>query len=139
MKNILVASALLLFTSIASLNTSTAQDRPNYQQGMILAVDGREGRNHRYTSGTNPADAPLQSKIYAYDVTVRVACETYVGHYESSSESLPASIADNTPIQARAGKHFLYLKLPSNQQMKMAIVSRKADSGGSCASKQAQP
>ena len=139
MKYVFVASALLLFTTLASLNASTAQDRSNYQRGMILAVDGREGRNHKYSNGTNPADAPLQSKIYAYDVTIRVACETYVGHYESSSDSLPASIADNTPVQARAGKHFLYLKLPSNQQMKMAIVSRKTDSDGTCASKQAQP
>ena len=134
MKYISVVSALLLFTSLTSLNASTT-----YQQGMVLSVDGSEGRNHKYSNGTNPADAPLQSKIYAYDVTVRVACETYVGHYESSSDSLPASIADNTPVQARAGKHFLYLKLPSNQQMKMAIVSRKTDSDGTCASKQAQP
>ncbi len=139
MKYVLGASALLLFTSLISLNTSTAQDRSNFQQGMILSVDGREGRNHKYTSGTNPADAPLQSKIYAYNVTVRVACETYVGHYESSAESLPASIADNSPVPVRAGKHFLYLKLPSNQQMKMAIVSRKTDSDRNCASKQTQP
>jgi hypothetical protein len=139
MKYVLGASALLIFTCLLSLNASTTQDRPNYQQGMILAVDGSEGRNHKYTNGTNPADAPLQSKIYAYDVTVRVACETYVGHYESSSDSLPASIASNTPVQARAGKHFLYLKLPSNQQMKMAIVSRNVNSDGACASKQAQP
>jgi len=139
MKHTLGAAALLLFTCLIGLNASTTQDRPNYQQGMILAVDGREGRNHKYTNGTNPSDAPLQSKIYAYDVTVRVACETYVGHYESSSESLPASIADNNPVQARAGKHFLYLKLPGNQQMKMAIVSRKTDSDGACASKQGQP
>jgi hypothetical protein len=139
MKYVLRASALLLFTSLISLNASTAQDRSNFQQGMILAVDGREGRNHKYTSGTNPADAPLQSKIYAYDVTVRLACETYVGHYELSSDSLPASIAENSPVPVRAGKHFLYLKLPSNQQMKMAIVSRKADSDGTCASKKAQP
>jgi hypothetical protein len=139
MKYVLGAPALLLFTCLISLNASTSQDRSNYQQGMILTVDGREGRNHKFTNGTNPADAPLQSKIYAYDVTVQVACETYVGHYESSSDSLPASIADNTPVQARAGKHFLYLKLPSNQQMKMAIVSRKVNSDGACASKQAQP
>jgi hypothetical protein len=139
MKHILGTSALLLFTSLIGLNASTTQDRTSYQQGMILAVDGREGRNHKYTNGTNPADAPLQSKIYAYDVTVRVACETYVGHYESSSESLPASIASNTPIQVRAGKHFLYFNLPTNQQVKMAIVSQKRDSDGACAPKQAQP
>jgi hypothetical protein len=76
MKYILATSALLLFTCLISLKASTSQDRSNYQQGMILAVDGREGRNHKYTNGTNPADAPLQSKIYAYEVTVRVACET---------------------------------------------------------------
>jgi len=138
MKHILGTSALLLFSCLAGLNAST-QDRPNYQQGMILAVNGSEGRNHKYSNGTNPADAPLQSKIYAYDVTVRVACETYVGHYESSSDSLPASIADNTAIQVRAGKRFLYFNPPSNQQVKMAIVSRKRDSDGTCASKQTQP
>jgi len=139
MKHTLGAAALLLFTCLIGLNASTTQDRPNYQQGMILAVNGSEGRNHKYSNGTNPADAPLQSKIYAYDVTVRVACETYVGHYESSSDSLPASIADNTAIQVRAGKRFLYFNPPSNQQVKMAIVSRKRDSDGTCASKQTQP
>ena len=139
MKYIFGASIFLLFAGAPSLNATTTQDRSTYQQGMILSVSGRESRNHKYSSGTNPADAPLQSKIYAYDVTVLIACETYVGHYESSSESLPASIADNTPVQARAGTHFLYLKLPSNQQMKMAIVSRKTDSDGTCASKQTQP
>lgn len=139
MKYISGAFVFLLLTFAMNLHASTAEDRQNYQQGIVLKVDGREGRNHKYSNGTNPADAPLESKIYAYDVTVRVACETYVGHYESSSDSLPASIADKNPVQARAGKHFLYLKLPSNQQMKMAIVSRKTDSDGSCASKQAQP
>jgi hypothetical protein len=139
MKYVLGAFALLLFTSLISLSATTAQDRSTYQQGMILSVARRGSRNHKYSNGTNPADASLQPKVYAYDVTVRIACETYVGHYESSSDSLPASIADNTPVQARAGKHFLYLKLPSNQQMKMAIVSRKTDSDGTCASKQTQP
>jgi hypothetical protein len=139
MKYVLGASIYLLFFGALSLNATTAPDRSTYQQGMVLSVAGGESRNHKYSNGTNPADAPLQSKIYAYDVTVRVACETYVGHYESSSDSLPASIANNTPVQARAGKHFLYLKLPSNQQMKMAIVSRKTDSGGNCAPNQTQP
>lgn len=139
MKYILGAAVFLLFTSAMSLSASTTQDQSTYQQGMILSVDGRESRHHKYSNGTNPADAPLQPKIYAYDVTVRVACETYVGHYESSSDSLPASIASNTSIQVRAGKHFLYFNLPSNQQMKMAIVSRKIDSDGACASKQTQP
>jgi len=139
MKYVLRAPIFLLFAGALNLNATATQDRSTYQQGMILSVAGGESRNHKYSNGTNPADAPLQSKIYAYDVTVRVACETYVGHYESSSDSLPASIADNSPIQARAGKHFLYLKLPSNQQMKMAIVSRKTDSDGACATKQTQP
>lgn len=139
MKYALGVCALLSIFIFPGLGAYQARAETSYQRGTILTVEGREGRNHKFTNGTSQADAPLQSKIYAYGIAVRVACGTYVAHYESSSATLPLAIAANNSVEVRVGKHFLYFNLPTNQGMKMAIVRRKVDQTGACASTQAQP
>ena len=139
MKCALGTFGLLFVSFFLGLGAYQAQAETNYQPGTILTVEGHEGRNHKYTNGTSQADAPLQSKIYAYDVAVRVACGTYFAHFESASDNLPSEIATNNSVEVRIGKHFLYFNLPTSREMKMAIVRRKVDQTGTCASSQAQP
>lgn len=81
---------------------------------------------------TSPTDAPLSSRYYAYDVSVRVDCHTYVGRYQTEFDYLPSAFASGQPIQVRMTKHAMYFELADKPEMKMAIVHRSAQSGIDC-------
>jgi hypothetical protein len=139
MKSVLVVCAFLLVGIVPNLNASRVQDQTNYyQQGTILKVENHKVGFPQYSGGSNPSDAPLQSTFYAYDVSVRVDCETYVGHYESVIDYLPTPLAANQTIRVHITKHFLYFGLPLGGEMKMAIGHVKNARGPSCEATQAQ-
>jgi hypothetical protein len=102
-----------------------------YQWGTILNVDKKEVTNPD-TCCSSPTDAPLQNQYFAYDVSVKVNCGTYVGHYESPYDYLPSSLAPNQKVEVRPGKHNLYFDLPGDRELKMAIVRRKVERSGPC-------
>jgi hypothetical protein len=133
MKYTLMACAFLLVSLVPSLNASKVQDQThNYQQGTILSVEKHEVHSPEYSGGSNPSDAPLTSTFYAYDVSVRADCGTYVARYESPTEYLPSQFASGHPIQVRITKHFAYFNVPINREMKMAITHRQRIREGTC-------
>lgn len=124
--------AFLLIAVCISLNASASnQPAKAYQPGTILNVNKKEITSPD-TCCSNPTDTPLQSQYFAYDVSVKVSCGTYVGRYESPYDYLPSSLAANQKVDVRLGKHNLYFDLPGDREMKMAIVHRQVEHSGPC-------
>lgn len=65
-------------------------------QGQVLGVEKHRVQSPDYTiGGSNPSDAPLTSRVYEYEVSIRVDCMTYVGTYQTPFNYLPAAFAPN--------------------------------------------
>jgi hypothetical protein len=106
----------------------------DYQKATVLRVEKTEAERPS-TAGSNPSDAPLASRFYEYKVAVRVSCGTYVGHYESYLDHLPAAFTPNETVPVRVTKHSMYFKLP-DRQVQMTILSRRLERGP-CGSQEA--
>jgi hypothetical protein len=101
-----------------------------YVQGTVVHVQKQRVYSPAATiGGSNPSDAPLTSRYYAYEVSVRVDCKTYVGRYETPFNYLPAAFTADQPIQVRLTKHVMYFDLPNDPDMRMGIVRRRTECG----------
>ncbi len=107
-----------------------------FQQGTVLSVERQEvvTPNQCCYSGS---DTPLQTQHYAYDISVRVGCGTYVGRYESYIDSLPSAFSPNQEIPVRVTKHVMYFDIPGEHDMKMGIVHRSIERAVACESRSA--
>lgn len=85
--------------------------------------------------GGNPTDAPLHADDFAYEVGIRVECTKYVGRYESFLDYLPAAIAPNKEVDVRLDKHWLYVSLPADREIKMGIVHHEKIREADCLTK----
>jgi hypothetical protein len=94
-------------------------------QGTILSVQKENVQSPEVQGGTNPTDAPLQSSFYAYNMSIRVGCNTYVGRYETPFEYFPSAFVPNHSVNVRLTHHVMYFNVPGEHEMKMAIVRRK--------------
>ena len=99
--------------------------------GTIVNVEKKEVTSPNQCC-YNPTDAPLQTRYFAYQVSVKVDCETYVGHYESPYDYLPSELTPNRPVEVRLAKHEMTFDLPGDREMKMPIVHREVDRGSPC-------
>jgi hypothetical protein len=101
-----------------------------FVQGTVVHVQQRRIYSPDSTlGGSNPSDAPLTSRYYAYEVSVRVDCKTYVGRYETPFNYLPSEFTSDQPIRVRLTKHVMYFDLPNDPDMRMGIVRRRSDCG----------
>jgi hypothetical protein len=124
---------VLVATCIPSYALHTRSNSVHTQQGMIVRVD-KEGPAEAFSGGDNPSDAPLRSESYDYNVTLRVACGTYVGRYESASDYLPSVISANNKVKVKLERHFVDVDSGS-QEIHMPIVHRNVEHGTNCDSK----
>ncbi|MGC1438131.1 MAG: hypothetical protein WA847_19705, partial [Terriglobales bacterium] len=124
-KNIAIDIAVLVI--VPMLNASPAQGTANpFVQGTVIEVQKQKVYFPDYAiGGSNPSDAPLTSRYYAYRVSVRVDCKTYVGWYETVLNYLPSEFTPNEPIQVRLTRHVMYFDLPYDPDLKMGIVRRE--------------
>jgi hypothetical protein len=128
-KNIAIGIAVLVIAPM--LNASPTRSKPNpFVSGMVVEVQKQKVYFPDYAiGGSNPSDAPLTSRYYAYRVSVRVDCKTYVGRYETPFNYLPSEFTPNQPIQVHLTKHVMYFDLPNDPDMRMGIVRRSSDCG----------
>jgi len=126
-KNIAIGIAVLVIV----LNASPARSKTNpFVQGTVIEVQKQQVYFPDYAiGGSNPSDAPLTSRYYAYQVSVRVDCKTYVGRYETPFNYLPSEFTPNQPIHLQLTRHVMYFDLPNDQDMRMGIVRRSSDCG----------
>jgi hypothetical protein len=101
-----------------------------YVQGVVVKVQQHNAYSTEpMIGGSNPSDAPLTSRYYTYEVSVRIDCKTYVGRYETPFNYLPSEFTANQPIQVRLTKHVMYFDLPNNPDLRMGIVHRSSNCG----------
>jgi len=120
---------MLACSPLLQASDSKAQAAP--VPGTILTVEKKEVTSPNQCC-YNPTDAPLQTRYFAYQVSVKVDCETYVGHYESPYDYLPSELAPNRPVEVRLAKHEMTFDLPGDREMKLPIVHREASRGSPC-------
>lgn len=101
-----------------------------FVQGTVLSVQKEDVQSPQYMGGTNPSDAPLQSSYYAYNVSIHVGCETYVGRYETPFDYFPSALSPNHSVDVRLTKHVMYFNVPGENDMKMPIVHYTNDAAG---------
>jgi len=85
--------------------------------------------------GGNPTDAPTHADDFAYEVGIRLECTNYVGRYESAFDYLSAAIAPNKEVDVRLDKHWMYVSLYSDREIKMGIVRHEKIRDDSCPAK----
>ena len=131
MKTVIYITVAVLVI-VPMLNASVTRGKPNpFVQGTVVDVQKQKVDSPDTTiGGSNPSDAPLTSRYYAYEVSVRVDCETYVGRYETPFNHLPSAFSPNQPIQVRLTKHVMYFDLPNDPDMRMGIIHRHPVCGG---------
>jgi hypothetical protein len=125
MKGFLVyALSLILFAPLVSANATKRDSgkKNQYLPGTVVTVQKHKAESNYV--GDNPSDAPLQSSAFAYDVSLRVSCGTYVGRYQSALNYLPAVFTPNRPVEVRFQKHVMYVEVPGEQEYKMGIVDQ---------------
>ena len=130
-KNIGIGIGIAVLVIVPMLNASPARSKANpFVQGTVIEVQKQKVYFPDYAiGGSNPSDAPLTSRYYAYQVSVRVDCKTYVGRYETPFNYLPSEFTPNQPIQVHLTKHVMYFDLPNDPDMRMGIVRRSSDCG----------
>jgi hypothetical protein len=102
-----------------------------YQAATVVSVKRYEAVSNYL--GENPVDAPLQAREYAYDIGIRLACNVYVGRYESATNYIPTALAVNHPVDVRLRKHVLYVSLPGNDwDIKLGIVNHRQVKDADC-------
>ena len=71
-------------------------------------------------------DAPLQARVWDYDLQVRVGAELYHVEYDTALNYFPANLVSGADVGVRVAGHSVYLTTPSGD-LKTDIVSRHAD------------
>jgi len=128
-KNLCIGIALFLVVVPALYAAEQGHSNP-YVQGTVVRVQQHKAYSpDSMVGGSNPSDAPLTSRYYAFEVSVRVDCKTYVGRYETPFNYLPSVFTPDHPIQLRLTKHVMYFDLPNDPDMRMGIIHRSSECG----------
>jgi hypothetical protein len=137
---VVAVSAAILSTQVVSARSAPHHGpiaSSAYRIGTVLNVKRQEFQSNA-VGYTTPTDAPLQSDVYAYDVSVRVDCGTYVGRYESPFDSLVAVFRPNRLVRVRVQKHIMYIDIPGEYpEYRMAITKHARASTAPCDKQQA--
>jgi hypothetical protein len=128
-KNLRICIVVFVVVVPALHAAEPGHPNPNVQGTVVHVQQHKVYSPDSMIGGSNPSDAPLTSRYYAYEVSVRVNCETYVGRYETPFNYLPSEFTSSQPIQVRLTKHVLYFDLPNNPDLRMGIVRRKEGCG----------
>lgn len=128
-ENLYIGITLLVVAPVLSASPTSAKSNP-YVQGTVVAVQKQKVYSPDYPmGGNNPTDAPLTSRYYAFEVSVRIDCRTYVGRYETPFNYLPSVFTPDQLIQLRLTKHVMYFDLPYYPDLRMGIIHRSSDCG----------
>jgi len=124
---------------------ATGQSKPPHQgtivdvqkQGVTTPVktawinDDEKICNEIGGSNCAPVSTPSRSNYYRYNVSVKLDCEVFVGHYVSASDNLPVALSGNNQVPVRLEKHVMYIDFPGDT-VEMRIIHREASREGAC-------
>jgi hypothetical protein len=127
-----LAMALIL-PSVCAQAVKTDSSRKNeYLAGTVLQVQRHDQDSTSNYVGDSPSDAPLRSGGYAYDISIRVNCATYVGRWNSELDSVSAVFSPNRAVQVRLEKHVMYVDVPGEKEFRMGFVARPRGQSAPC-------
>jgi len=126
-----VLSIVAFMLVLPALNASPTHIKPSeYVRGTVVGIQEHRAQSPDFgTAGSNPSDAPLTTRYYAYEVSIKVDCTTYTGRYETPFRYLPSAFTRGNPIQFRLTRHVMYFDLPNNPDLRFGIIHR----GPACA------
>lgn len=107
------------------------QGRSQPQQATVLRVQRREVHGPNICC-SSAVDMPLQSRYYAYEISLRVRCGTYEGRYETAFDFFPPVFRTGNSLQVRLTKHDMYFDVPGGPDLKIPITHRSIEHGTSC-------
>ncbi len=117
MKNQVLSLVLMALTSAL-----WGEQMKPLQTGKILAVGKRESEAFRVRK---PTDAPLASNVVEYEVSVQIGDTVYVGLYQTFTGYLPGTWFKDKKVDTAVDKHFLYLKTPAGEVMRLPLLSHR--------------
>ena len=120
--NMKTSVMLIVLMSGVLLGSVHAAAKTEDQPAIVVSVENQGPRSNSNYAG--PLDLPLQPQIYSYDIGVRVGSTIYRTTYASAFDYLPAVFAPNHPIQVNLGDHVMYVTVPGDRAVRMAIESR---------------
>jgi hypothetical protein len=125
-------TSVMLFVLLSGVLSASmhAAAKTEDQPAIVVSVETHGPQSNSNDAG--PLDLPLQPQIYSYDIGIRVGSTIYRTSYASAFDYLPAVFAPNHPIQVNLGDHVMYVTLPGDRAVRMAIESRSGPSGPSC-------
>jgi hypothetical protein len=123
-KHLYIVTVVFLMTAVPAIRAMAVNSR-EWVQGTVVQVQKHRVEFPEYQFGSgNPSDAPLASRYYAFEVSIRVDGKTYVGRYTTPFNYLPSAFTPDQPIQLRLTKHGMYFELPDGWDVRMGIVRR---------------
>jgi hypothetical protein len=107
-----------------------ASAKQPYQAGTVVSV-----ANHDTPSlyVGNPADAPLQSEVYSYDIGIELNCTVYMVRYETGLDYVPSVFSPNQTVQVSLEKHAMNVNLPGAREVRLSIGKRTRVKNTLCA------
>jgi hypothetical protein len=132
MRKSLMLLGLVFGVLLIYLHATTSENvEQGYHAATVVSVEKHEMPSNYV--GDNPTDRPLQARNYAYEISIRLDCNVYVGLYQSAINYLPSDFAPNKTVDVRLQKHIMYISLPYNDwDVKMGIVSHRRIKDESC-------
>jgi len=116
--------ALCALVSSMMLTNVFATTNSDFHQGTVVSVEQAASP----AAGAS-SDAPLRDASYPYDIAIRVGDIVYQTTYQSAFEDVSPVFATDQDVQASQKGNVLYVTLPGNLTVPMAIESRTAVNG----------
>jgi hypothetical protein len=110
------------------LTTVFATTKSDSQQATVVSVE--QEASQAPNAGAS-SDAPLRDASYSYGIAIRVGDIVYQTTYQSAFEDVSPVFATDQAVQASQKGNVLYVTLPGNRAVPMAIESRTAVNGAS--------
>jgi hypothetical protein len=126
MKNSLLLFVIVSGALVTSMNAAT---EAGYEPATVVSVESHATPSNH--DGGSPSDAPVQSVVNSYVIDIRLGGTVYRTDYDSAFDNLPSAFAPNHPVQVNLKKHVLYVELPGDRVVEMAIESRSEADGES--------
>ena len=125
MKKTLALCALVSSMMLTNMFATTNSD---FRQATVVSVE--QAASSAADAGAS-SDAPLRDASYSYDIAIRVGDIVYQTTYQSTFEDVSPVFASDQAVQASPKGNVLYVTLPGNLTVPMAIESRTSANGTS--------
>lgn len=127
MKRTITLCALVSGMMLTNLFATAKKD---FQSATVVSVQDGTQTNVNIDASS---DAPLRADSYSYNIGIQLGDTVYQTTYNSAFADVSPVFAANQPVQASLKGNVLYVSLPGNRVVPMAVESHTSKSavGGS--------